>query len=343
MMRPSHVAGIVCALLVSILSCDDDPTGPGGPDTSPPAIKSVEAIDAGNIKVTFAEAVTPESASNVSHYRLRDVALDEQVGILAAVVRDSRTVVLNPVPTEAVDYELSVSWIEDLYGNSLESNQVTSTFRASTDEDRTSPMLVWRSPEGGARNVALDQPIELQFSEAVFHRQVIVVGEGEELDIGLVGYGGYDRFEIRAPFKSGTTYTVTLSGITDIAGNVMPYAKWSFTTTGVRDVTPPTIDWSSPYDSATDVPLDHSILIDFSEMIDRESFVLNITPVAAGDAYWFGGGDHLWYIPNAPLLPETEYVISLPAGAFKDVAGNPNVEPYTITFTTGSSPPPSAP
>jgi methionine-rich copper-binding protein CopC len=291
-----------------------------------------------HVVITFSEPVTPESAGNSSSYRLTEVASGEGHGHLAAIVTGSKTVMLNTVPMDDDEYEVAAYFVEDWSGNYRE--ETSMTFRGSTEKDHVSPSLIARSPEPGATGVALDQYIEVNFSEGVrIGGHVTVAGGGEELDVSIEGFGGYDYYRIYAPLKSGTIYSVTLSGVEDFSGNSLPYAKWSFTTTSVRDTTAPTLVSSSPGDGDENVSLRPSIELEFSEMLDRDSFAPTMTPPIAGYVWWWEGGKHYRLLPSAPLLPETQYTISIPAGAMRDGAGNPNVESYAITFLTAAAPP----
>ena len=337
MMRPSRVAGIALALLFCSLSCDDDPVAPGGPDTTPPTLRSVEPLDEYHVVITFDEAVEPETAGNTNSYRMIESGGTDRLGIIGIAMPNGRTVVLATPPMLATTYELTVQYVEDLQGNTVA--QITSTFQGSTEPDRTAPALIQRSPAPGETGVPLDQPIEVQFSDAVFLRGVTVTGGGDERVTGFTLIGGYDHYLIHAPLRSGTIYTVTISNTKDFAGNPLPTAKWSFTTTLAKDVTPPTLLSSSPENNDSLVSVGSLILLQFSEMIDQESFASTISPPIEGRTWWFAEGRELAIFPDPPLLPETEYIFTIAAGGMTDIAGNPNVEAYTIRFTTAAATP----
>ena len=77
---------------------------------------------------------------------------------------------------------------------------------------------------------------------------------------------------------AGTLFTVTLSGLTDIAGNALPLTTWSFTTGAAQDTTPPQILLTNPADQQTGVATNAAIVIDFDKPISPTT--VNATTIA---------------------------------------------------------------
>jgi hypothetical protein len=107
------------------------------------------------------------------------------------------------------------------------------------------------------------------------------------------------------------------------------------------DMTPPEIFSTTPLDGATNVPFDVIFQLDFSEPIDPNSLhdhSIIMTP-SPGDGVdsWENGNTTLRFDPNDPLLANQAYHLFISEGAFRDVAGNPNQEFYSITFTTAAN------
>ncbi|MEJ2719752.1 MAG: Ig-like domain-containing protein, partial [bacterium] len=105
------------------------------------------------------------------------------------------------------------------------------------------------------------------------------------------------------------------------------------------DLAGPTFVSSSPKDGAVEVSTAASFRLTFSEAIDPLSLIddtILITPSpGAGTGYWSNGGTTINFEPDAPLADDTQYLIVLPEGALRDLAGNRLAESVTIQFTTG--------
>jgi hypothetical protein len=127
-----------------------------------------------------------------------------------------------------------------LYGSS---GFPTSTYAASnywvdvvfnTGPDTTPPTVVSTSPAQGATGVPVTSSITATMSEhlAPNTANLTVSGPGGSV-AGTVGYNDSAlqvSFAPSAPLANGTTYTATVSGAADAAGNVMTPVSWTFTT-----------------------------------------------------------------------------------------------------------------
>jgi len=103
----------------------------------------------------------------------------------------------------------------------------------------SAPQLAASSPENGAANVAADALIALRFSTPVQVTSVNVQTVKLTSDQGLVSAkvtpaeGGMLAFLLPASSLSpGTTYTLSVSGVTDRRGSILPDSLMAFTTTG---------------------------------------------------------------------------------------------------------------
>ena len=80
-------------------------------------------------------------------------------------------------------------------------------------------------------------------------------------------------FTPTSALAAGTTYTASVSGAKDTAGNVMTATSWTFTTAASPppDTTPPTVTSRTPAAGATGVPTSTSVTATFSEAVDPAS------------------------------------------------------------------------
>ena len=131
------------------------------------------------------------------------------------------------------------------------------------------------------------------------------------------------------PTTSGSTYSFT-ARVADAAGNL---GRASAARTFVLDTTAPRALAFSPLDGAIAVELNANLSLSFSEAIRRGSGVIQLrTGSATGaiqerfDAATSNrlsfSGSHLTVDPSRNLLPNTRYVLTIPAGSITDRAGN---------------------
>jgi len=101
--------------------------------------------------------------------------------------------------------------------------------------DTTPPTVTSRSPAAGATGVALTAVVTATFSEAIQSgtAAVALTGPGSTNVPGTTTYDGPSQtvtFTPTAALAASTTYTASVSGARDVAGNTMVAANWTFTT-----------------------------------------------------------------------------------------------------------------
>ncbi len=350
---------LVAAFAVAIAGCsnDDNPAGGGSTDTTAPSITSVTAIDAGHIDVVFDENVQRATAEDVGNYLIVETStpLSSFKGIAttpgdtllvsgASLHGDNRTVSLSTDPMTGAPYDMSVTGVKDASGNSI-NTPVVKSFTGSTDPDITPPAVVSHSPASNATGIAVGTTILITFTEGVTYGSFIA-GVTLSSTGGNVTYsadsndnGVHVIMTPDAPLELNTTYTVTVSGVQDGAGNALAAdVSWTFKTTNVVDTTPPTLVSTSPANGAVNVAVDAALSLTFSEAVDQN--VLNASAYPQIDAVsfvWSNEGKTLTITPIDPLLDNQQYTITFLPGSFQDLAGNPNTTSTTIRFSTGAA------
>jgi methionine-rich copper-binding protein CopC len=107
--------------------------------------------------------------------------------------------------------------------------------------DTTPPALVARTPAPGATGVSTGAAVTATFSEPV-QPATVVATLRDAAGTAVAGTASYDTAAQRvtltpgAALQAGVSYTATVSGARDTAGNLMTPASWAFTTAAV---TPP--------------------------------------------------------------------------------------------------------
>ncbi len=103
--------------------------------------------------------------------------------------------------------------------------------------DTTAPTVSARTPAVSATGVSRTAAVTVTFGEAVVSNTISVVvrDAGNNTVSGSLTYNSATRtatFTPAQPLNGAATYTVTVSGAADAAGNVMTTVNWSFTTIG---------------------------------------------------------------------------------------------------------------
>lgn len=236
------------------------------PDTTRPRVSSTVPVTtnpgptpnvASNTAITavFSEAMAPASITAAGTFSLS--CASPCVSPTGTVTYDvaSNTAIFRPsaVLANTTTYTATITTAAtDLAGNALAGNQAPLpaasnyvwTFTTSTP-DTTPPTIVLENPANNATNVALNNPVNATFSEAMDPTTIktanfTVQVAGPPIGAPLSGTVTYDPLTYIATFApasalvANTTYTATITGAKDLAGNVLaPGAvpnPWVFTT-----------------------------------------------------------------------------------------------------------------
>ena len=99
-------------------------------------------------------------------------------------------------------------------------------------------------------------------------------GGGETLAAGSISFSNNNQSAVmvpNAPLPDGTQMTMTISGVTDMAGNAVAPLTTQFTTGTGPDVVPPVIVSASPFQGAQNVPLNGIVMLQMSQPINPGS------------------------------------------------------------------------
>ncbi len=208
--------------------------------------------------------------------------------------------------------------------------------------DEVKPYVVKYSPSDGASNVPIEVPITVDFSENV---------RSDNLASYITVYAGsvvvakrieYDNITFRAtvltidPLKYSMLYTVIVSQlIQDLAGNTLERAvQWRFNTTSEK--VPPVVTSSQPRPGDSDVSINATVSVTFSETMDLASLSMEVrdsggTPVI-GNVTKAEDGLSMSFKPLFALGYGEVYTVTVPK-TVKDLAGNTMTADHVFTFT----------
>ena len=173
--------------------------------------------------------------------------------------------------------------------------------------------------------------LEIVFSEDVDHTTAQLAFAIDPHVTGAFSWSGTAMvFTPSASLPLETSFSVSLgSGVRDLAGNVMG-ASGPYT---FRTVGSPSVVATSPETSATDVPLDATITLSFSTLMDTASVAdaLEIIPRTDVDLRW--AGQKVTVVPRQALEPDHQYLLVVGTSA-TDLAGTALTRPLRLTFST---------
>ncbi|AMV39250.1 Copper resistance protein CopC [Planctomyces sp. SH-PL62] len=210
------------------------------------------------VSATFSEAV---QAGTIS-FALKS-ASGATVAATVAYDAASRTATLTPSSalSGSTTYTATLSGAKDAAGNLMAATSWSFT-TATILTDQTAPTVTSRTPGTGSSGVAAGSKVSATFSEAVQAGTIsfaLKSASGATV-AATVAYDAASRTATLTPssaLSGSTTYTATLSGAKDAAGNLMAATSWSFTTAAVVAPTPSTgksITFQD-YDGLTSAPL----------------------------------------------------------------------------------------
>ena len=214
------------------------------------------------------------------------------------------------------------------------------------------PIVVSTIPANLATGVPSNQIVTATFSEAMNPATInggtfmVLPPSGVAIG-GTVTYSGLTAtFTPAANLLLNTTYTAIISpGATNLAGNALANASWTFTTVGV-----PTVTSTVPLNHATGVPLNQAVSATFSEAmnpatISALTFTLTGPPGAtpvAGVVTYVPASNTAIFTPTVNLGMSDTYIATISTGAMS-AGGLPLAADYTWTFKAGTTANSSAP
>ncbi|HEX5917856.1 MAG TPA: DUF4082 domain-containing protein [Nocardioides sp.] len=208
--------------------------------------------------------------------------------------------------------------------------------------DSTRPTVTARTPAPGATGVGVGSDVTATFSEPVQQSTLGLElrGPGGTLVTGATSYDAATRTAVLDPasaLAASTTYTATVAGVRDTAGNLIDPVSWTFTT-DAPDTTKPTLTSRVPAPGAGAVSTAVSPTATFSEAVQPATVTFELRGpggalVPAATTYDAATRTST-LDPSASLVASTTYTASV-SGA-RDAAGN-LMDAVTWTFTTTAS------
>lgn len=324
-----------------------DPTAPTVTSTTPQD-SATSVSTSTSITVNFSEPMTSVTLNNSNILLQRESGSINVPLTLQGVTNNNQTVTFTQTSGSLADFTrykivINPSQIKDINGNAIGggSSQLVSTF---TTGDSTAPTISNVSPTNGATNQSRTPAITIQFSESMNQSTLTTSNIILRTQAGVVvtGYSiSYDPSTLTATVNlnstqlaSETTYqlAVNQTAITDTSGNALGgNANYQISQFTVGDYTAPVLSSTVPVNGATNVAIESSISLTFSESMNTSSLVSpNIRLRRESDASIVGlnapvysnGNKTVTFQPTSNLGNNESYSIVIKPNQISDASGN---------------------
>ena len=243
-MTRNLLVALAVAGCVAVVACEDDddpPVAPPVPDTFPPTVQAVEAVDVNHVEVTFSEEVDRGTAENPANYTIFTLAAPEDTLTTVAVALKSgdRTVSITTSDMTNETLVISLDGVRDQAGNEI-ADPIERNFTGTNDLDTTDPVLAFSNPAHNAQDVVTNPLVRITFSEPIVF-QSFLDGTTWSSVPGVVQFTANTEDSLHvtltpsALLEENTQYTITMTGIQDLAGNEMATEELRFTTGDLSD------------------------------------------------------------------------------------------------------------
>ena len=342
-------------------------TAAPGPDLSYPTVSAYNPSSgyrgAGtNVNPVFQFSKRMDVISfNSSTVSMYNANTSQYIGINIVPSADRKSVTIQPTSPllASTQYCYVVSGAYDLVGNAVYSGPC---FITGLGADTTPPVISLMNPPNGtttAINVTLEFYASKQIDPLTFNSSTAVLlttttgGTPVAGTVTLASDLQTITFKPAANLASGTSYTVNISGFTDITGNtVTPFSgQFSTNTTGVADTTQPIVTTTVPANQATGVPTNSTITLNYSKPINPISVNASsfyVFSQQTGQTSYQVAGTYavtntattssIVFTPTAPVPAGSEVQVYASYYAYlQDYVGN-NAQSYTsLSFTTANT------
>ncbi len=238
------------------------------------------------------------------------------------------------------------------------------SFTTGSGPDNVLPTITTFSPPNGLVNVGDNANIRLLFSKpvnptTVNANTIQLSGGGITFVPDSISFSNNNQNVLvvpHAPMPDNTQMTLTIAGITDVAGNLAASQTTTFTTGTGPNVTLPTVIWTNPntgqYQQALNVPLNAIVQVEANVPIDPgtvSSSTLSVYDTttgqnATGTYSTSSDGFTATFVPGAPLAANRQYHVYFQGRGMTDLAGNVIGGGLgDFLFTTGTTANTSAP
>ncbi|MGF9976212.1 hypothetical protein [Viridibacillus arvi] len=191
--------------------------------------KTVEAINATQVLVTFNKSLDKDTAETAANYKFNDTALTTTTAPSVELQKDKKSVIITLAAAQANDtaFSIKVDGVKDASGTVIKSN----AFKVLVN-DITAPEVTEVSYDGTNVVYTFSEPLKNDITNVIAR----VAGNPVSAGITIAG----NTVSVPATIAKSVTASLYLTGIQDTAGNeIAPYNGY---VTAPNDTVAPTID-----------------------------------------------------------------------------------------------------
>ena len=334
---------VLTVVLMSWVGCSKKNEDPGVAlkvTSTNPITNAVGVAVNSTISAKFSAGLDAASVTSTSF-----ILMQGTTAVAGAVTAADSTATFTPAAnlSPTVVYTATIkTTVKSKAGKNLGS-EYTWNFTSGATPDTTKPTVTLTEPASDATAVALNRTVVVTFSKAM--DQTTLNATNFTLKQGTTAVAGaVTSTSTKATFtpavnlEGSKVYTATISGVKDVAGNVIA-ANYTFSFTTV-DVTPPTVTQTDPLNNATGVAVNKAVKITFSKAMDAATITATTITMKQGTTAVAGAVTYAsniaTFTPTSGLAAGTVYAVTVSTGA-KDLAGNALANNLVVSFTTAAN------
>jgi hypothetical protein len=329
-----------------------------GPDFLSPTVLFTSIPSNGTVPINASLTMQFSESMDITTFNANNIYIYDTVlgtNIAATLTWSANQSIAYLVPSSPLaagrTYYLRVNSGTDLAGNQLQGDSFT--FYAGYTSASSAPTLVAVDPLSASTGLGLNTEIEAQFSGALDPNTLtgVTLKAGSTTVAATVTLGaGNTLVQITpaVPLSAGTTYTMTIAGVKDPAGNTVATVTSSFTTGTTIDLTGPSVTTYSPAYNSTAGTNTHLKMV-FNKPLNPITvnnstfrlFLYQTGQFIPSTVTASANGLQVTIVPQVALLPNTEYYMQACCG-FTDMVGNSGNQ-IDVYFYTGAGADTTAP
>jgi len=311
------------------------------PSTTAPSIVGTNPVFASGIPTNIVIDIGFNQALNAATVNTTNVILQSGTVIPSTVSLLSGGTVIQIRPNATLTANTSYSYqitsgVQNTNGLAFAGQGFS--FVTGTGPDNVVPTIVSVSPHNGLANVGDNASVSVVFSKpsnqlTVSGSTIQLTGGGTTAVPDSINFGNNNQnvqLVPHAPLPDSTLMSLTISGVTDVAGNAVATQTTQFTTGTGPDVVTPAVVADSPYNGQSNVPLNAIIQVQVNDPIDpgtvtSSSFTVGdstTSQTVAGSYSVSADGQTVTFVPNAPLAANHTISVNTGNAGIKNLVGN---------------------
>src|SRR6266849_982468 len=310
--------------------------------TAPLVVSTSPVNSAGGVPTNVVVDIGFNQALNVATVTTTNVILRQGSTVVSSAVSllSGGTIIqINPNSPLAANTSYTYSITSGVQGtNGLAFAGQSFSFSTGAGADTAVPTITSVSPQNGLANVGNNARLRVVFSKpinplTVSASTIQLTGGGTTAVPDSINFSSNNQnvqLVPHAPLPDATQMTLTISGVTDVAGNSVATQTTQFTTGTGPDVLTPIVVAENPYNQESNVPLNTTIQLRINEPVDpgtvtSSNFAVTDTTASqtvAGTYSVSADGQTITFVPSASLAASHNISVNTGNRGIMNLVGN---------------------